>query len=411
MARQRDARSELRRPLERPEEVTERVGAARRPEADGGRDPGQQVIGGDEDAVLEQAELAVGVPWRCDELPAVEVLARLDEDGIALVADERAVERALPDELRGDVVGDAVQLEPVPDPLGPVRIPPHELALRVVERSLVHGRARQLVEIGCRADVVGVEVRDEDRRDLAARFVELRAPGVLRVGSADSGVDDDPAVVSRQQVRMHVAGTRWQRQGDPPDPGVELVHVPTLAAAHRIRQLADELTIRPYRQSDERGWVVCRVLSFLDSAFFDDVRQAKEHYEHPAIELVAERAGEIVGLIDVECEELPGTVCEDRPGLGGMIWHLAVHPDHQRQGVATELLQEAERLARERQLVRFEAWTRDDRGTQAWYESRGFERLSSYLHVYVDLNEGLRDRFPRRRGRPPAGEAVCALRR
>ena len=34
-----------------------------------------------------------------------------------------------------------------------------------------------------------------------------------------------------------------------------------------------ELTIRPYRESDERGWVLCRVLAFLDSPFFDDVRQ------------------------------------------------------------------------------------------------------------------------------------------
>jgi ribosomal protein S18 acetylase RimI-like enzyme len=158
--------------------------------------------------------------------------------------------------------------------------------------------------------------------------------------------------------------------------------------------VAGDLTIRPFRQSDERGWVVCRVLSFLDSSFFDDVRQTKEHYRHPAIELVAERAGEIVGLIDVECEELPGTICEDRPGLGGMIWHLAVHPDYQRQGVATELLREAERLARRRGLVRFEAWTRDDPGTQAWYRSRGFELVRSYLHVYVELHEGLRDRFP-----------------
>jgi GNAT superfamily N-acetyltransferase len=158
--------------------------------------------------------------------------------------------------------------------------------------------------------------------------------------------------------------------------------------------VANELAIRPYRNSDERGWVVCRVLAFIDSAFFDDVRQAKEHYEYPAIELVAERAGEVVGLIDVECEEVPGTVCENRPGLGGMIWHLAVHPDHQRQGVATELLREAERLARERGVVRFEAWTRDDPGTQAWYESRGFSPVHSYLHVYVELHEGLRDQFP-----------------
>lgn len=158
--------------------------------------------------------------------------------------------------------------------------------------------------------------------------------------------------------------------------------------------MEDDVLIRPYRDGDERGWVVCRVLSFLDSAFFDDVRQSKEHYEHHAIELVADRGGEIVGLIDIKCEELPGTVCSERPGLGAMIWHLAVHPEHQRRGVATALLREAEELARARGLVRFEAWTRDDPGTQAWYEAMGFELVDSYLHVYLELHEGLRDAFP-----------------
>ena len=156
----------------------------------------------------------------------------------------------------------------------------------------------------------------------------------------------------------------------------------------------DDLEVRPYREADERGWIVCRVFSFLDSTFFDDVRREKERYEHPAIELVAERNGEIVGLIDVECEEEPATVCEARPGLGGMIWHVAVHPDHRRRGIATALLREAEAIAKRRGLARFEAWTRDDRHVQAWYESRGFVRVSSYLHVYVELDEGLRDAFP-----------------
>ena len=156
----------------------------------------------------------------------------------------------------------------------------------------------------------------------------------------------------------------------------------------------DDAVIRQYRDEDERGWVICRVLSFLDSAFFDDVRQAKEHYEHDAIELIAELHGEIVGLLDVECETAPGTVCEARPGLGGMIWHLAVHPDHQQRGVATALLREAESLARERSIVRLEAWTRDDRAARAWYESRGFERVQGYLHVYIELDEGLRELFP-----------------
>jgi ribosomal protein S18 acetylase RimI-like enzyme len=153
-------------------------------------------------------------------------------------------------------------------------------------------------------------------------------------------------------------------------------------------------SVRTYRATDEEGWVRCRVLSFLGSAFFDDVRREKELYERPSIELVADEQGEIVGLIDVECEISPGTVCSDRPGLGGMIWHLAVHPDHQRRGVATALLQEAGRLGRKRWLERFEAWTRDDPHVQAWYEAHGFTEVDSYLHVYVELDEGLRELFP-----------------
>lgn len=156
----------------------------------------------------------------------------------------------------------------------------------------------------------------------------------------------------------------------------------------------DSVTVRPYRDDDERGWVECRVLSFLDTSFFDDVRRSKERYEHHAIELVAERDGRIVGLVDVECERRPGTVCSDRPGLGGMIWHLAVRPEARRRGVATALLREAVSRARALGLVRLEAWTRDDRPARNWYEARGFELVDEYLHVYVELDEGLRDLFP-----------------
>jgi GNAT superfamily N-acetyltransferase len=144
-----------------------------------------------------------------------------------------------------------------------------------------------------------------------------------------------------------------------------------------------EALMRPYVDADERAWVECRVLAFLDSAYFDAVEREKEHYKRPSIELVAEMDGTVVGLIDVECEEEPGTVCEDRPGLGGMIWHIAVLRDFRRQGIGSRLLAAAEEAARARGIERFEAWTRDDPWVQKWYESHGFEQIRSYLHVYM----------------------------
>ncbi len=114
----------------------------------------------------------------------------LHEDRVSLVADERSVDGALSDELLGDVVGHSVELEPLQDPLGPGGIPPDELALRVVERALVDGRTRQLVQIGGRPDVVGVEVRHEDAGDAPSRLLELGRPALLRIGEADSRVDE-----------------------------------------------------------------------------------------------------------------------------------------------------------------------------------------------------------------------------
>ena len=144
------------------------------------------------------------------------------------------------------------------------------------------------------------------------------------------------------------------------------------------------MIVRDYAEPDERGWVACRVLSFLDTAYFDNVLTAKERYERPAIELVAEEQGTIIGLCDVECEEEAGTVCSGRPGLGGMVWHIAVLPEHRHRGVGMALIREAERRARGRGLRRLEAWTRDDAWVHRWYEARGFRLLESYLHVYIE---------------------------
>lgn len=71
-----------------------------------------------------------------------------------------------------------------------------------------------------------------------------------------------------------------------------------------------------------------RTLSFLNTAYFDHVLNKKEKYQNPAIELVAIEQGQIVGLLDVEYEREQKTICTKGEGLGGMIWHVATHPDY-----------------------------------------------------------------------------------
>ena len=91
--------------------------------------------------------------------------------------------------------------EPVGEPLRPVRVPPHALALRVVERALEDRRARQLARRRAAPPTWSgwkcvTTIARPDRR--ASR--ELRRPALLRVGQAEAGVDERPAVLARKQV-------------------------------------------------------------------------------------------------------------------------------------------------------------------------------------------------------------------
>ena len=91
---------------------------------------------------------------------------------------------------------------------------------------------------------------------------------------------------------------------------------------------ATDYVVRDYGSPDEPSWLRCRILSFLATAYFDDVMGAKPVVEAPGFELVAIDADHtVVGLIDVTVD-----------GAVGTIDTLAVHPDHQNRGIARTIL-------------------------------------------------------------------------
>lgn len=130
------------------------------------------------------------------------------------------------------------------------------------------------------------------------------------------------------------------------------------------------VTIRAYRPTDEPAWLRCRLLSFFDTDYFDDVKVAKTQLEPSGVELIADADGLLVGLIDIEID-----------GTEATIDSIAVLPESRRLGVASRLL-DAALTALPAEVETLDAWTRETEAANTWYRARGFVEQYRYLHVY-----------------------------
>jgi ribosomal protein S18 acetylase RimI-like enzyme len=132
--------------------------------------------------------------------------------------------------------------------------------------------------------------------------------------------------------------------------------------------------VREYTPSDETSWLRCRVLAFLDTSYYDSVERTKPLIPAPGFELIAVDANRAVAAImDVAVD-----------GELATIETVAVHPDHQRRGLARALLAEASARAAAASASTLDAWTRDDPETLSWYHAMGFAESDHYLHVYAN---------------------------
>lgn len=83
------------------------------------------------------------------------------------------------------------------------------------------------------------------------------------------------------------------------------------------------VVVRVYQPADERGWLLCRLLSFFDTCYYDDVHTQRTQFDLPSVQLVAVIENEVVGLLDVEID-----------GVAATIDSIAVRPDTRVSGSA-----------------------------------------------------------------------------
>lgn len=143
------------------------------------------------------------------------------------------------------------------------------------------------------------------------------------------------------------------------------------------------MEIREYREADKQSWIRCRVLSFLESSFYDDVQRSREKYENPVIQIVAINEEEVIGFLDCEYETKPGDLCYFEGTRGGVIWYLGVLPEYRGMRLATRMWETAKGKLQEQGIHRIEVWTQDDNAANNWYIRQGFIFKEAYLNAFV----------------------------
>ena len=122
------------------------------------------------------------------------------------------------------LVGAHTRLRPFGERQG-AKLAPRANALVVVIGALMNRGAGQIGDIGCRTDVVRMEVRDDDAGDRRAELVEDSAPSLPRVRHPEAGVDHRPPTVRRgQEIAVHVVDAERHRERHAPDSTLELNH-------------------------------------------------------------------------------------------------------------------------------------------------------------------------------------------
>lgn len=90
----------------------------------------------------------------------------------------------------------------------------------------------------------------------------------------------------------------------------------------------------------------------------------------PDLFLIAERGGKIIG-----------TVLGGFDGRRGVMYHLAVTPEHRQQGIASALVDELETRLRAKGCIRYYLLvTLDNESAIHFYEARGWKRMELFAY-------------------------------
>ncbi|MFC4356259.1 GNAT family N-acetyltransferase [Chryseomicrobium palamuruense] len=143
------------------------------------------------------------------------------------------------------------------------------------------------------------------------------------------------------------------------------------------------MKITKYEPQYEEGWLRCRVLAYLHTSMYEDVKTSKPMFDgRPTIELLAIEDDMVVGILDMvlDTEEIQTSFLAK--GLGAFLSVIAVHPDYQGRGIGQQLYDKALEELKQTPIEFIELYTRGDESANNFYRKLGFELLLETYDVF-----------------------------
>jgi len=138
-----------------------------------------------------------------------------------------------------------------------------------------------------------------------------------------------------------------------------------------------EITVRDYTDADSHEWIRVHAIILTISHAWNYSIQERPEYDHDSVRLVALDGERIVGLMDVEIEDEPGTLCLVKDSPGGYVLEFGRLPEYRGRGIGSLLVEAAKQRLLVKGIRRMEFWTQDPDAARL-YRRRGLHEINRH---------------------------------
>ncbi len=141
--------------------------------------------------------------------------------------------------------------------------------------------------------------------------------------------------------------------------------------------MVDEITVRDYQDSDHDQWMRVHAIILMMSHAWNYSIQERPEYERDSIKLVALAGEKLIGVMDIEVEDEPGTVCMLKESRGGYVIEFGRLPEYRGRRVGSALMDAAKKRLVAKGVHRMEFWTQD-RDAERFYRRYGLREINRH---------------------------------